>query len=246
VYSENGQLILDDPSVANTELQLTAPQNGVADVDPSFAPTLKGRTVAFIQSGTTATQLCFATIGSSKQSPLSTPSCTSAPGWTLEGQVDWSPDGSTILVLGAKNGGANFGLIAFTSKVPFSTKASDWGSGTLETDTSHTGQGVFAGAISPDGKHMALVSNIGTSAFYLYVVPVGDFKPTPAQQLPITACQIAWRSDGKKLAVMQPNGACGLGATGTLVAVRPAHPHQATVLATQAAYPAWQPISSGG
>jgi hypothetical protein len=46
---------------------------------------------------------------------------------------------------------------------------------------------------------------------------------------------------------MQPNGACGLNATGTLVAVKPAHPHEAPrVLATQAAHPAWQPISSGG
>jgi Tol biopolymer transport system component len=244
IFSENGELMLDEPSEPNPARQLTPSQTGVLDTDPSFAPTLKSNTIAFIQSTNTASQLCLATI--SKQTPLSTPSCASSPGWTLEGQVSWSPDGSTIVVLGAQNGGATFGLIAFTSKVPFSTKASDWGSGTVETDTSHADQGVLAGAISPNGKHMALVSNVGTSSFYLYVVPAGDFKPTPTQQLPVLACQVAWRSDSKVLAVVQANGACGPNATGTLVAVKPAHPHNVTILATQAAHPAWQPIPSSG
>ena len=39
------------------------------------------------------------------------------------------------------------------------------------------GQGVFAGAFSPDGKRMALVSNLGSSDFHLYVVPAGTFSP---------------------------------------------------------------------
>jgi DNA-binding beta-propeller fold protein YncE len=243
IYSENGQLVIDQPDVAKAvPFQLTAAQPGVSDLNPAFAPTLKALIIAFVQRTTTGAQLCVATIGRTALSP----SCTSAPGWDLGGQVEWSPDGSTILVLGTQNAGNTFGLIGFTSKVPFSTKASDWGTGTVETATTTPDQGVFAGAFSPDGKHMALVSNVGTSGFFLYIVPSGDFKPTPAQQLPVPACQIAWRSDGRELAVMQPNGPCGPDAIGTIVGVKPAHPHHPFVLATQAAHPAWQPIPAGG
>ena len=243
IYSQNGQLVIDQPNVAKAlPFQLTAPQAGVSDVNPAFAPTLKALVIAFVQRGPSGAQLCFATIGKTALRP----SCTSAAGWDLGGQVAWSPDGSKILVLGTQNAGNTFGLIGFTSKVPFSAAASDWGAGTVETATTTPGQGVFAGAFSPDGKQMALVSNIGTSGFFLYIVPAGDFKPTPAQQLPIVACQIAWRSDGKELAVMQASGQCGPDATGTIFGVKPAHPRHATVLATQAAHPAWQPIPAGG
>jgi hypothetical protein len=108
------------------------------------------------------------------------------------------------------------------------------------------GQGVFAGAFSPDGKRMALVSNLGSSDFHLYVVPAGTFSPTPAQMLPVRACQVAWRSDGQELAVMQPDGLCSPTATGTVVGIDLANPRTPTTLATQAAHPQWQPVANGG
>jgi hypothetical protein len=247
IYSQNGELVLDQPNNAKAApFQVTAPVAGVSYLNPSFAPTLKSPApiVAFIANSTTTSQLCFGTI----QKVALTPSCASAPGWDLGGQVSWSPDGTKILVLGSQNGGSTFGQIEFTSKVPFSTKGSDWGAGTPVTPTSTAGQGVFAGAFSPDGKQLALVSNIGTNGFFLYIVPPTDFTPTPAQQLPIPACQIAWRSDGKELAVMQPSNGqqCSPSATGTLIGVKLAHPHRAIVLATQAAHPSWQPIPGSG
>jgi beta-lactam-binding protein with PASTA domain len=243
VVSEAGRLVLERPNAPGAAPHaLTPPTPGVEDRNPAFAPTPKALIVAFIQRSAGGAKLCLATIG-----PFAlNADCTAAPGWDLGGQVNWSPDGSTILVLGTRNHGANFGLLAFTSNVPFSTHAADWGHGTLQTDASVAGQGVFAGAFSPDGKRMALVSNLGSSDFHLYVVPTGMFSPTPAQMLPVRACQVAWRGDGQELAVMQPDGLCGPTATGTVVGIDLANPRTPTTLATQAAHPQWQPVSNGG
>lgn len=242
VVSEAGRLVLDQPGAAKAPFQMTPPTPGVEDLNPAFAPTTKALIVAFIQRSAGGAKLCFATIG-----PFAlNADCTAAPGWDLGGQVNWSPDGSTILVLGTRNHGMNFGLIAFTSNVPFSTHAADWGHGTLQTNASVAGQGVFAGAFSPDGKRVALVSNLGSSDFHLYIVPAGTFSPTPAQMLPVRACQVAWRSDGQELAVMQPDGLCSPTATGTVVGIDLANPRTPTTLATQAAHPQWQPVANGG
>jgi beta-lactam-binding protein with PASTA domain len=243
VVSEAGRLVLVQPSAAGAKpFMLTQPSPGTADVNPAFAPTTKALIIAFVQRTSKGAQLCFATIG---RFALNS-DCTSAPGWDLGGEVDWSPDGSTILVLGTRNQGANFGLLAFTSNVPFSTHASDWGHGSLQTDASVAGQGVFAGAFSPDGKRMALVSNIGSTDFHLYVAPVGNYSPTSSEQLPVRACQVSWRSDGQELAVMQPDGLCSPTATGTLVGIDLSDPRRPTTLATHAAHPSWQPVPSGG
>jgi beta-lactam-binding protein with PASTA domain len=241
IYSQDGQLVLDQPNVKGAKpFQLTQPQGGSSDLNPAFAPTLKSLTVAFIRRTATSAQLCLARI---TQFALS-PSCTSAPGWDLGGDIDWSPDGSTLLVLGTRNHGANFGILAFTSSVPFSANGSDWGHGTLQTNASVAGQGVYEAVIGPPpGKQMALVAGSVTQGFNLYVVPTGQFSYTPAQQLPgVQACQVAWRGDGQELAVMQPHGLCGPDALGTIVAVAPAHPGTSTILATVGAHPAWQPI----
>ena len=243
VVSEAGRLVLEQPNAPSAApFSLTPPTPDVEDLNPSFAPTTKALIVAFIERRARGAQLCFASIG---RFALNS-DCTSAPGWDLGGEVDWSPDGSTILVLGSRNHGANFGLLAFTSNVPFSTHAADWGRGSLQTNASVAGQGVFAGAFSPDGKRMALVSNIGSSDFHLYIVPAGVFMPMAAQQLPVRACEVSWRSDGQELAVMQPDGLCGPTATGTVVGIDLSNPRTPTTLATRAAHPQWQPVANGG
>jgi beta-lactam-binding protein with PASTA domain len=243
VESEGGRLVLVQPNAPGAApFALTPPTPGVADLNPAFAPTTKALIVAFVRRSADGARLCLATIGRFALNA----DCTVAPGWDLGGEVDWSPDGSTILVLGTRNRGANFGLLAFTSNVPFSTHAADWGHGTLQTNASAPGQGVFAGEFSPDGKRMALISNIGGSDFHLYIVPAGTFSPSPAQQLPVRACQVSWRSDGQELAVMQPDGLCGPTATGTVVGVDLSNPRTPTTLATQAAHPQWQPVANGG
>jgi beta-lactam-binding protein with PASTA domain len=243
VYSQNGQLVRDQPNVKGVvPFQMTTPQPGVSNRNPSYAPTSKASILAFIQRGPTGARLCFATIG-----PFALhPSCTSAQGWDLGGQVDWSPDGQTILVFASKNGGANFGLLEFTSNVPFSTQASDWGHGALQTDASVRQQGVFAGAFSPEGKRLALIAGSVANGFNLYIVPAGQFDTTRAQPLPVAACQVSWRPDGQQLAVMEANGPCGPSAIGTILAVSPSRPRHPTTLATNGAHPAWQPVPTSG
>jgi hypothetical protein len=242
IYSQDGQLVLDKPAVKGfTPQALTQPQAGLQDRNPSFAPTTKASVVAFIEQTATGSSLCFASVG-----PFTlTPSCTTATGWSLGGQVDWAPNGKSVLVLGTQNGGNNFGILEFSSRVPFSAQASSWGQGVLKTNDKTPSQGVFAAAISPNGKKMALVSNLRTGVFSLFVVPAGDFNPSARQGLRMAACQVAWRPDGLSLAVMQPNGLCGPSATGEIIAVDPTDTRTVTRLATVGAHPAWQPVASG-
>jgi beta-lactam-binding protein with PASTA domain len=210
--------------------------------DPAFAPTSRANILAFIERGAGGAKLCFATIGPNTLNP----NCTSHPGFDLGRQVAWSPDGSAILVFGSRVGHPKtFGLIEFVSNVPFSTRASDWGRGQLVTDASHAGEGVIGGQFSPDGKRLALISNLGTRSFHLFLAPRTDFTLARAKALPVRACEVSWRSDGHLLAVMEADPACQQ-PIGDIVAIDPRGPSRQTVLATNAAHPAWQPVPTRG
>jgi beta-lactam-binding protein with PASTA domain len=244
VYEQSGQLVMVEPGVkGSVPAILTHPPQGTTDRNPAFAPTEAAIVVAYIQGvGNNAHQLCF--VSATKFSQSNT--CTNVPGFALGGQVSWSPDGSTILVLGTRNkGGANFGLLSFSSSVPFSGQASNWGQPTLQTNASVGGQGIFAGAISPDGKKMALVAGSINSGFNLFIVKPNDFSPTQQDELPVTACQISWRSDSQELAVMQPNGLCTPTATGKILGVDPSNPGAPKLLTPLGAHPAYQPVLGG-
>jgi beta-lactam-binding protein with PASTA domain len=215
------------------------------DHDPAFAPTTSAQVLGFINDAGGGSQLCFAVAG---PNPLN-PSCTSHPGWTLGRQVAWSPDGAKILTFGTQNGsnGTVFGLIEFTSNVPFSTQASQWGQGTVVTNTATSGEGVIAGAFSPDGKQLALVSNIGGTGFHLYLTPAGHFKLEDAKAFATAACQVAWRSDSQELAVVQAADLDCTSPLGDIVGVDPSTPGSPpTPMATHAENPAWQPLSLDG
>ena len=135
--------------------------------------------------------------------------------------------------------------MAASSSVPFSGQAANWGQPTLQTNASVAGQGIFAGAFSPDGKQMALVAGSNNAGFNLFVVKAGNFNPTQQNALNVTACQISWRSDGKELAVMQPNGPCTPAATGKIVGVDLSNTRNLTTLAPLGAHPSWQPVLGG-
>ena len=243
VYEQNGQLVMVEPGVAGSNPAIiTHPPQGMTDRNPAFAPTENAIVVAYIQgAGDNAHQLCF--VARLKFSQSNT--CLTVPGFNLGGQVSWSPDGSTILVLGTKNNGANFGLLSFSSTVPNSPNASTWTQPTLQTNASVANQGIFAGAFSPDGKKMALIAGSRDAGFNLYIVKAGDFSPTQQNALPVTACQVSWRSDSQELAVMQPNGLCGPTATGKIMGVDLANPGSPKLLAALGAHPAWQPVLGG-
>jgi hypothetical protein len=160
--------------------------------------------------------------------------------------VAWSPDGTAILVFGQKTGNrSQFGLIEFNSNVPYSSHAADWGQGQVVTPMTSPGQGVIAGAFSPDGKQVALISNIGTLNFHVFLAARNDLGMAHASTLPIQACQVAWRSDGQMLAIMRADSACSQ-TTGDIYAIALNDPGTDHTVATQAANPAWQPVSTGG
>jgi beta-lactam-binding protein with PASTA domain len=218
---------------------------GSNDHVPAFAPTTSQQLLAFVNEAGGASQLCFAVAGPNQLNP----SCTSHPGWTLGRQIAWSRNGSKVLVFGTQNGTNNqvFGLIEFTSNVPFSTQASLWGQGAVVTNIATPGEGVIAGAFSPNGKQLALASNIGGAGFHLYVAPSGHFKLGGAKAFAIAACQVAWRSDSRQLAVVQAPDLSCTSPLGDIVAVDPSTPNAPpTPIATRAENPAWQPLSLGG
>lgn len=222
---------------------LTRP--GSDDHHPVFAPTKAQKLIAYIDEGSGGSKLCFGIVG---PNPIN-PSCTSHPGWTLGRQIAWSRDGTKILVFGVQNGtgGGVFGLIEFVSNQAFSAQGSQWGQGTVVTDTAHSGHGVIAGAFSADGSQVALVSNIGTAGFSVFVAPANDFKlAAPAKALGVQGCEVAWRPDGQELAVMQADSVCSPSTLGSILGVNPKAPSTLRPIATQAENPAWQPLSTGG
>jgi beta-lactam-binding protein with PASTA domain len=244
-YVQNGQIVIVEPGVkGSVPAVLSHPPPGTADRNPAFAPTPKAIVVAYIQrTAKAANQLCFA----SKTTFALSNTCTNVTGWDLGGQINWSPDGKTLLVLGTRNNGHNFGLLAFQSSVPFSAQAANWGQPSIETNAQVPNQGIFAGAYSPDGKKLALVAGSMTNGFDLYIVKASaGFSPTPQDALPgVSACQISWRSDSQELAVMQPNGECSPTATGKIVGVDLSNPADLHVLAPLGAHPAWQSVPGG-
>src|SRR5205807_984682 len=154
-------------------------------------------------------------------------------------------DGTAILVFAQKTGNrGQFGLIEFNSNVPFSTHAADWGQGQVVTPII-PGEGVISGQFSPDGKQVALVSDIGTRHFSVYLVKPNDLGLSHASTTTISACQVAWRPDGKVLAVMQADSVCAQN-LGNIATVALSNTNTVTTVATQAENPAWQPVSTGG
>ena len=240
-YAQDGQIVLVEPGVTNSRpTAVTHPPAGTVDRNPAFAPTNTAIVIAYIQrAGNAAHQLCFASVTTDVPSN----SCTTVHGWDLGGQVNWSPDGQTILVLGTKNNGANFGLLEFSSTIPYSGNAADWAQPTLKTDAATPQQGIFAGAFSPDGKWLALVAGSDANGYDLYIIKAGSvIDPQRNDDLHVTACQISWRSDSKALAVMQPDGLCDPKAIGKIVEVNLSDPSNLTLLAPLGAHPAYQMV----
>jgi beta-lactam-binding protein with PASTA domain len=210
---------------------------------PAFAPSTRSNVLAFIGAG--GKQLCFGAVG---PNPLN-PNCTSHPGWTLGRQVVWAPGGREILVFGVQNGRpGTFGLIQFLSNVAYSGQATDWGQGKVVTSTNTPQQGVIAGAFSPDGKQLALLSNVGGGSFHLVLAPRGDYSlAPPAKVTAISGCRVAWRPDGQALAVLVAQASCTSNPIGDIGVV---NIHNLAgipkAIATNADNPVWQPLSLSG
>ena len=61
----------------------------------------------------------------------------------------------------------------------------------------------------PDGKRLALVSNLGSSAYRLWLADdPEDFQLSSAKQTAVRACKVTWRGDSKELLVVAGDEGC--------------------------------------
>jgi beta-lactam-binding protein with PASTA domain len=217
--------------------QLTS---GADDRRPVFSP--DGKVITFIRgpAGGGDNDLCFL--------PLATPqnvSCLQdATIWV--DRPSWSPDGKSILTLAKTSTDGNAELALFTSSKANATSATKWSWHGIITDKVR-GQrqpgNVPSAAWSPDGTRVALVTDWGSRFFSVFIAPVKSGALGVATPLTprVKACQVAWRSDSKELAIMRADD-CN-NATGDVLRVNPDKPSEQVPLRNlDAGNPAWQPF----
>jgi len=206
----------------------------------TFAPAPADNVVALVRRTGGDGDLCFGRIGSSRLLPR----CSADKRWDLGRQISWRRGGRELLVFGVRRGRpGRFGILRYRSARAFSTNPADW-RGTLATDTSVSGRGAIAAAYSPSGSQVALISNSGLPRFQLHVTGAGDLRGLGAP-LPVRACEVAWRPDGKELAVVQSDDDCGR-PLGEIVRVNLASPRRTFTVTSGGRHPAYQPLTYAG
>jgi beta-lactam-binding protein with PASTA domain len=247
-YVSDGRVMLTSAEGAGGPVALTPAGERFALPTFPSAPSAPAVIAAIAQRDGGADDLCLLAVAHSS------PSCTEVPGWTLGDSIAWAPDGRRLLVEAARTSPAPgvVGLLEFTSAVPFSTRASDWGTGRLATPTAGMDAGVLAGAFSPDGKELALVEDFAGPPAVALVAP-SDLALAKATRLPAgqAVCAVQWRTDGTELLVQvgETQSAARPGCTpslGSLYRLDPAHPGALAFLAGGVAHPSWQPLPGVG
>jgi beta-lactam-binding protein with PASTA domain len=230
--------------VANLAKPNAAPVALTSDLeqytDPSWAPTPNVNILAMARAKGQDHDLC---LGQITQNGM-TPRCIVDPKINIGRAIHWSPDGKTILAFGVLNNGqlGTFGMVRWRSKKPFSPDPADWGQGKFVTDVSTVNHGVIDAAISPDGKRLALVSNLGQSFFSLFLAKPGDYMMAKAKPTKVPACKVTWRTDSLELAVVQADDACSQD-VGSIARLPVDDPQSQTELAARGDNPSYQPLT---
>jgi hypothetical protein len=163
--------------------------------------------------------------------------------------IHWSNDGKTLLAFGqTPTTGIKQGIVEWKTKKPFSPDINDWSAGKLVTPADTQGHAVIDAAISPDGKQMAVASNINSDFFRLYLTTPGDFTLQNAKKTPVRACKVAWRSDSKEIVVIDSGHGCNSDPsqeTGALFGVFLPN-FNSKALNASGDNPAFQPLTLGG
>jgi len=104
-------------------------------------------------------------------------------------------------------------------------------------------------AFSPDGKRIALVSNVGSSSYRLWLAEntgkADDFLLTTAKATPTRACKVSWRSDSQVVIIVQGDALCGEDVS-TLARVGVGSVRDERGLSATGDDPAFRPPVSGG
>ncbi|MFP5362622.1 MAG: PASTA domain-containing protein [Thermoleophilia bacterium] len=207
----------------------------------TLAPAPADGVVALVRRTGADGDLCFGRLGAGRIAPR----CSADPRWDLGRQISWRRGGRELLVFAVRRGRpGRFGILRYRSTRPFSTNPAHW-RGTLVTDTSVEGRGVIGAQYSPSGESVALITNSGLPRFALLVTPAADLRDPAAPALPVRACEVAWRPDGRELAVVQSDDDCSR-PVGQIVRVDPARPRQTVTISSGARHPAYQPLTYAG
>lgn len=207
----------------------------------TFAPAPADGVVALVRRTGNDGDLCFGRIGERALAPR----CVADDRWDLGRQISWRPGGRELLVFGVLRGDPrHFGILRYRSSKPFSTNPHRW-RGELVTDTSIVGRGAISAAYSPSGSQVALVANFGLRRFQVFVTGADALRDLEARPLPVRGCEVAWRPDGRELAVVQSDDKCGR-PVGQVVRVDPARPRATVTVSSGGRHPSYQPLTYAG
>jgi beta-lactam-binding protein with PASTA domain len=203
-------------------------------VRPSVAP--NGRTIAVVRREEGDGDLCFGRIDRRNIGHL----CLPDDGWDLTGRISWRDDGKALLVPGHSSDDPDvFGVRIYRTATAFTTNPERW-SGRIATDTSTPGKGVIAAQYSPDGKQIAFVSNLESNDFEVVLGDASDLELVDPKTTGAAACDVAWRPDGRELAVVQADGDCTK-PLGKVTRFALAKPRQTTLVADEGRNPTYRP-----
>jgi Tol biopolymer transport system component len=250
-YTADGQLMLKNVVKQNAGAVPLRPANEHY-ADLAWAPTVDQNVLAMRSSpdGTTDSDLCLAQI----RGDTTDVSCKAETGFAVTRAIHWAPDGKTILAFGSKLPDVEHsGIVRWRlkdGKKAFSSNENDWNKGKFVSDTDKSGKAVIDAAFSPDNKKIALVSNIGSSAFRLSLTDntgkADDFLLTDASRKTTRACKVSWRSDSQAVIVVQGAADCSE-EVATLATVNPNTSRDERTLNANGNDPSFRPpLPSGG
>lgn len=218
--------------------QITPVGSSKTYAHPAFAPTPQRDVLAFVHKGAEVDELCLAAVRGLRARGLD---CAAVPGWALD-SIAWAPSGATLLVSATPRGAAGApGLLLLTTDAPFSVDAESWKrrSASAEADV----PGVRVARLSPDGRRLAVIRGRADGTFRLVLAAGDDLKLKKARILRTAACDVAWRPDGRELALVQAGPTCPAGAPGTIVRMAPERPSRVVTVALIGLHPTWEPLT---
>ncbi len=222
-------------------VELAASTASVTYADPSFAPHPGSGLLASVRQATGADGLCLSRVRPA--GAASAPRCLPVPGWRL-GAITWAPDGRSVLVAATSAGDSGeFGLLQFVTAEPFSGRISQWTTTGALVTPHPSGHGVLAGAVSPDGRRLAVLADTTGGRFRLLLTGPTDLMLQHAKVTSVAGCALAWRSDGLELAVVVAGDPACATPTGPIFGLSVVKPESLKMIALKGRDPAWQPVS---